>query len=87
MAVLISGVRSNGADREIQIDLSSKVTLIYAQTGSAKSTISSYFSDYYAPKYFECRFECQDELFKLVFKQDYLERKFSPAVKYFKHLS
>ena len=78
MAVLtIRGVRSYGADRDVQIDLSNKVTLIYGQNGSGKSTISNYFSGYYPEKYRQCRFESQVELFPLVFNQDYIERKFS----------
>jgi ABC-type branched-subunit amino acid transport system ATPase component len=72
MAVLtIRGVRSYGADRDVRIDLSSKVTLIYGQNGSGKSTISNYFAGYYAPKYAQCRFESQDELFPLVFNHGY----------------
>ncbi|WP_313618991.1 AAA family ATPase [Pantoea septica] len=78
MAVLtIRGVRSYGADRDVKIDLSNKVTLIYGQNGSGKSTISNYFSGYYPEKYRQCRFESQVELFPLVFNQDYIERKFS----------
>lgn len=78
MAVLtIRGVRSYGADRDVQIDLSNKVTLIYGQNGSGKSTISNYFSGYYPEKYRQCRFESQVELFPLVFNHDYIERKFS----------
>lgn len=42
MAVLtIRGVRSYGADKDVRIDLSNKVTLIYGQNGSGKSTISN----------------------------------------------
>lgn len=78
MAVLtIRGVRSYGADRDVKIDFSNKVTLIYGQNGSGKSTISNYFSGYYPEKYRQCRFESQVELFPLVFNQDYIERKFS----------
>ncbi|WP_309138288.1 AAA family ATPase [Escherichia coli] len=78
MAVLtIRGVRSYGADKDVRIDLSNKVTLIYGQNGSGKSTISNYFSGYYPEKYHQCRFESQVELFPLVFNQDYIERKFS----------
>ena len=78
VAVLtIRGVRSYGADKNVRIDLSSKVTLIYGQNGSGKSTISNYFSGYYPEKYRQCSFESQVELFPLVFNQDYIERKFS----------
>lgn len=78
MAVLtIRGVRSYGADKDVRIDLSNKVTLIYGQNGSGKSTISNYFSGYYPEKYLQCHFESQVELFPLVFNQDYIERKFS----------
>lgn len=78
MAVLtIRGVRSYGADKDVRIDLSSKVTLIYGQNGSGKSTISNYFAGYYPDKYSQCRFESQEDLFPLVFNQDYVERKFS----------
>lgn len=44
VAVLtIRGVRSYSADKDVRIDLSNKVTLIYGQNGSGKSTISNYF--------------------------------------------
>ncbi|MBN1084886.1 AAA family ATPase [Erwinia aphidicola] len=77
MAVLtIRGVRSYGADKDVRIDLSNKVTLIYGQNGSGKSTISNYFSGYYPDKYSQCRFESQAELYPLVFNHDYIERKF-----------
>ena len=36
----IRGVRSYAPDRDICFDLSSKVTLIYGQNGSGKSTVS-----------------------------------------------
>ncbi|HCD4282199.1 TPA: AAA family ATPase, partial [Klebsiella pneumoniae] len=39
----IRGVRSYAPDRDICFDLSSKVTLIYGQNGSGKSTVSGYF--------------------------------------------
>lgn len=78
VAVLtIRGVRSYSADKDVRIDLSNKVTLIYGQNGSGKSTISNYFSGYYPEKYRKCRFESQEDLFPLVFNQDYIERKFS----------
>lgn len=78
MAVLtIRGVRSYSAERDVSINLSSKVTLIYGQNGSGKSTISNFFSGYYPEKYSQCHFESQCELFPLVFNQDYIERKFS----------
>ncbi len=52
VAVLtIRGVRSYSADKDVRIDLSNKVTLIYGQNGSGKSTISNYFSGYYPEKY------------------------------------
>ena len=41
----IRGVRSYAPDRDICFDLSSKVTLIYGQNGSGKSTVSGYFYD------------------------------------------
>ncbi|WP_406562351.1 AAA family ATPase [Klebsiella pneumoniae] len=78
MAVLtIRGVKSYGTDRDVRIDLSSRVTLIYGQNGSGKSTISNFFTGYYPDKYAKCRFESADELSSLVFNQDYIERKFS----------
>jgi len=78
VAVLtIRGVRSYSADKNVRIDLSNKVTLIYGQNGSGKSTISNYFSGYYPEKYRQCHFESQVELFPLVFNQDYIEKKFN----------
>ncbi|END4455635.1 AAA family ATPase, partial [Escherichia coli] len=47
----IRGVRSYAPDRDICFDLSSKVTLIYGQNGSGKSTVSGYFYDRQADKY------------------------------------
>lgn len=44
MAILtLRNVKSYSADKDVNIDLSKPVTLIYGQNGAGKSTISSFF--------------------------------------------
>ncbi|EBP3563135.1 AAA family ATPase [Salmonella enterica] len=73
----IRGVRSYAPDRDIFFDLSSKVTLIYGQNGSGKSTISGYFYDRQADKYRHCVFESPHISHFQVFNQEYIDSKFA----------
>lgn len=73
----IRGVRSYAPDRDICFDLSSKVTLIYGQNGSGKSTISGYFYDSQADKYRHCAFESPHISHFQVFNQEYIDSKFA----------
>ena len=73
----IRGVRSYAPDREICFDLSSKVTLIYGQNGSGKSTVSGYFYDSQADKYRHCAFESPHISHFQVFNQEYIDNKFA----------
>lgn len=75
----IRGVRSYAPDRDICFDLSSKVTLIYGQNGSGKSTISGYFYDSQADKYRYCAFESPHISHYQVFNQEYIDSKFARA--------
>lgn len=75
----IRGVRSYAPDRDICFDLSSKVTLIYGQNGSGKSTISGYFYDSQADKYRHCAFESPHISHYRVFNQEYIDSKFARA--------
>ncbi|WP_097724966.1 AAA family ATPase [Escherichia coli] len=75
----IRGVRSYAPDRDICFDLSSKVTLIYGQNGSGKSTISGYFYDSQADKYRHCAFESPHISHYQVFNQEYIDSKFARA--------
>lgn len=73
----IRGVRSYAPDRDICFDLSSKVTLIYGQNGSGKSTVSGYFYDRQADKYRHCAFESPHVSHFQVFNQEYIDSKFT----------
>lgn len=73
----IRGVRSYAPDRDICFDLSSKVTLIYGQNGSGKSTVSGYFYDPEDYKYRECSFESPHIDHFQVFNQEYIDSKFA----------
>ncbi|MFZ5316477.1 AAA family ATPase [Enterobacter asburiae] len=73
----IRGVRSYAPDRNICFDLSSKVTLIYGQNGSGKSTVSGYFYDRQADKYRHCAFESPHISHFQVFNQEYIDSKFA----------
>ncbi|EDU0614749.1 TPA: AAA family ATPase [Salmonella enterica subsp. salamae serovar 53:z4,z24:-] len=73
----IRGVRSYAPDRDICFDLSSKVTLIYGQNGSGKSTVSGYFYDSQADKYRHCAFESSHISHFQVFNQEYIDSKFT----------
>ncbi|HAL5940611.1 TPA: AAA family ATPase [Escherichia coli] len=73
----IRGVRSYAPDRDICFDLSSKVTLIYGQNGSGKSTVSGYFYDQQADKYRYCAFESPHISHFQVFNQEYIDSKFA----------
>ncbi|WP_407905221.1 AAA family ATPase [Escherichia coli] len=73
----IRGVRSYAPDRDICFDLSSKVTLIYGQNGSGKSTVSGYFYDQQADKYRHCTFESLHISHFQVFNQEYIDNKFA----------
>ncbi|MBN3218217.1 AAA family ATPase [Pectobacterium polaris] len=73
----IRGVRSYAPDRDICFDLSNKVTLIYGQNGSGKSTVSGYFYDHQADKYRHCSFESTHVRHFQVFNQEYIDSKFA----------
>lgn len=77
MALLkLKGVKSYSAEKEVDIDLSQPVTLIYGQNGSGKSTISGYFSGYHPEKYLNCSFQSNEEFKYFVFNQEYIDYKF-----------
>lgn len=73
----IRGVRSYSPDRDICFDLSSKVTLIYGQNGSGKSTVSGYFYDPESDKYRHCAFDSPHISHFQVFNQEYIDSKFA----------
>lgn len=73
----IRGVRSYDAATDVCFDLSKKVTLIYGQNGSGKSTVSGYFYDSQAEKYRHCSFESQNITHFQVFNQEYIDSKFA----------
>ena len=73
----IRGVRSYAPDRDICFDLSSKVTLIYGQNGSGKSTVSGYFYDPESDKYRHCAFDSPHIRHFQVFNQEYIDSKFA----------
>ncbi|WP_313010123.1 AAA family ATPase [Atlantibacter hermannii] len=73
----IRGVRSYAPDRDVCFDLSSKVTLIYGQNGSGKSTVSGYFYDRQADRYRHCTFESPHVSHFQVFNQEYIDSKFA----------
>ena len=72
----LRGVRSYAADKDVTIDLSSKVTLIYGQNGSGKSTVSGFFYHNGADKYRNCTFTSTHVNHFLVFNQEYIDSKF-----------
>jgi len=73
----IRGVRSYAPDRDVCFDLSSKVTLIYGQNGSGKSTVSGYFYDRQADRYRHCTFDSPHVSHFHVFNQEYIDSKFA----------
>lgn len=73
----IRGVRSYAPDRDVCFDLSSKVTLIYGQNGSGKSTVSGYFYDRNADRYRHCSFESPHVSHFQVFNEEYIDSKFA----------
>lgn len=75
----IRGVRSYAPDRDICFDLSNKVTLIYGQNGSGKSTVSGYFYEPQADKYRHCSFDSRHVRHFQVFNQEYIDSKFARA--------
>jgi len=75
----IRGVRSYAANKDICFDLSNKVTLIYGQNGSGKSTISGFFYDRHAEKYSNCKFSSPSVDHFLVFNQDYIDSRFGKS--------
>ncbi|WP_435947459.1 AAA family ATPase [Dryocola sp. BD586] len=72
----VRGVKSYAADRDVSFDLSSKVTLIYGQNGSGKSTVSGYFYDRHADQYRHCTFSSSGVDHFLVFNQEYIDSRF-----------
>lgn len=70
-------MRGYAPDRNICSDLSSKLTLIYGQNGSGKSTVSGYFYDRQADKYWHCTFESPHISHFQVFNQEYIDSKFA----------
>ncbi|MDE9463279.1 AAA family ATPase [Xenorhabdus bovienii] len=77
MAILtLKGVKSYSADKEVTIDFSNPITLIYGQNGSGKSTISGYFTEYDPKEYKSCHFKSDKTFDFLVFNQEYVEKKF-----------
>ncbi|CAI2109695.1 AAA family ATPase [Serratia bockelmannii] len=77
MAILtLRNVKSYSANKDVNIDLSQPVTLIYGQNGAGKSTISGFFSGFQREKYQHCRFVSSENLSHFVFNQEYVEHKF-----------
>ena len=75
----LRNVRSYAADKDVTIDLSSKVTLIYGQNGSGKSTVSGFFYHNGADKYRHCTFTSTHVNHFLVFNQEYIDSKFAKS--------
>lgn len=81
MAILtLRNVKSYSADKDVNIDLSKPVTLIYGQNGAGKSTISSFFSGFQQEKYQHCHFASRENFAYFVFNQEYIEQKFHQEV-------
>ncbi|MFJ5407923.1 AAA family ATPase [Pectobacterium punjabense] len=77
MATLtLRNIKSYSADKDVNIDLSQPVTLIYGQNGAGKSTISGFFSGLQREKYEHCRFVSNETFSNFVFNQEYIEQKF-----------
>lgn len=77
MATLtLRNVKSYSADKDVNIDLSQPVTLIYGQNGAGKSTISGFFSGIQREKYQHCRFASNESFAHFVFSQEYVEQTF-----------
>ncbi|MCC8367956.1 AAA family ATPase, partial [Xenorhabdus sp. PB61.4] len=51
----IRNVASYHKTEYLELDLSKKITLIYGQNGSGKSTIAGYFNHSNSEKYKECK--------------------------------
>lgn len=73
----LRGVRSYAPNSDVCFDLSNKVTLIYGQNGSGKSTVSGYFYDSTAAKYQHCSFDSKHITHYQVFNQEYIDSKFA----------
>lgn len=73
----IRNVRSYAPNTDVCFDFSNKVTLIYGQNGSGKSTVSGYFYDNKADKYRHCTFESNYITHYQVFNQEYIDSKFA----------
>jgi len=81
MATLsLRNVKSYSADKDVNIDLSQPVTLIYGQNGAGKSTISGFFSGFQREKYQHCRFVSSENFAHFVFNQEYIEQNFHREV-------
>lgn len=81
MAILsLRNVKSYSADKDVNIDLSQPVTLIYGQNGAGKSTISGFFSGFQREKYQHCRFVSSENFAHFVFNQEYIEQNFHREV-------
>ncbi|EJD6328670.1 TPA: AAA family ATPase [Proteus mirabilis] len=81
MAILtLRNVKSYSADKDVNIDLSKPVTLIYGQNGAGKSTISSFFSGFQQEKYQHCHFASRENFAYFVFNQEYIEQKFHQEI-------
>ncbi|NIC26063.1 AAA family ATPase [Serratia plymuthica] len=72
----IKAVKSYSKEKNVEIDLSKKINLIYGQNGSGKSTISGYF---YKPQnlaYNSCTFSDENKYRYIVYNSDFVEDSF-----------
>ncbi|MBD2803251.1 AAA family ATPase [Xenorhabdus sp. ZM] len=74
----IKNVTSYHEKKYQKIDLSKKITLIYGQNGSGKSTIANYFnhSDNDKNKYQECEFDSNKDYNYIVYNRKFIDDNF-----------
>ncbi|MEZ2601292.1 AAA family ATPase [Kluyvera intermedia] len=77
MSILrISAVKSYSDERNIEIDLTKKINLVYGQNGSGKSTISGYFYKSGDEAYGNCSFSDADKYKYIVYNSQFVEDSF-----------
>ncbi|WP_026018110.1 AAA family ATPase [Yersinia enterocolitica] len=77
MSVLrIRAVKSYSDERNIEIDLTKKINLVYGQNGSGKSTISGYFYKSEDEAYGNCSFSDTDKYRYVVYNSQFVEDSF-----------
>ncbi|HFM1238675.1 TPA: AAA family ATPase, partial [Escherichia coli] len=77
MSVLkIRSVKSYSDERNIEIDLTKRINLVYGQNGSGKSTISGYFYKPEDEAYGSCSFSDTDKYRYIVYNSQFVEDSF-----------